>query len=783
MKGREENRNEHHMKTLGEKRVWSAITDREGMPKKLIQTQVGKQVVFGEAIRLAEPMTEWITKHASRKYRSQLEPLVEDQDEFVGLLTRTILLMVGNIYLQQCYRNDEPFFRHITINIVQKRVFLDLVDFEVTWRFVEVLVDFCSFLESVPISNTKERGAKRRGWTYTCSLEGDITSSLSLDAIDAFYGLPMKKKPMEWKCDTVGDAVGGYETFQAPLIRSRQKKVNNHKVEYDLYGDAVWNSVNYIQSVPWRVDFDLLTLVERDLSMPLKEDYVKVQYPDSVGCEWELNLDEVEISEELKAKIDSHRVNYISETTLYKAEMSDFISAVGKYKSVELACKIAHKYVGEVIYFPHSYDFRGRIYPIPIGLSPQGSDAVKSLITYSEGEKLNEDGERWAWAYLASLYGDDKIHMEERIEKGKDLLHTDYMEADEPYQFESHRRELLKFVEDRNYEFKGRVHLDACNSGSQFTSAITGDVAGCKATNVIPTYENNKSVRKDAYLLVAEKALQLADSMILHEVDKEMIELLKFLRHLLDTNGRKICKNPVMVSNYGGTAGGRSEILFKMFRELDVDRKWITKKNANVFSKIIGDSIQGVLNGGKAFEIYIQKMNQIIAKKNKAVIWTTRDGFIVEHAKSKEIGKRQIQVKLPGSRRLTTLMKKGYSKDKMSVAKMKSAISPNYIHSLDAQLLRTVALRMESEGVKYSDWIHDSFGCHPNYVDLMLDITKDEFNELIKSNPLEILHEELYSQCDADDVKQLEKVVVPNFNGIDFDKGVDVLKDSEWFFS
>ncbi len=55
---------------------------------------------------------------------------------------------------------------------------------------------------------------------------------------------------------------------------------------------------------------------------------------------------------------------------------------------------------------------------------------------------------------------------------------------------------------------------------------------------------------------------------------------------------------------------------------------------------------------------------------------------------------------------------------------MKSAISPNFIHSLDAELLRRVALKMRDAGVVDSDWIHDSFGSHPNDVDLMLMITK-----------------------------------------------------------
>ena len=240
-----------------------------------------------------------------------------------------------------------------------------------------------------------------------------------------------------------------------------------------------------------------------------------------------------------------------------------------------------------------------------------------------------------------------------------------------------------------------------------------------------------------------------------------------------------------MVSNYGGTARGRADILYQLFRELGCERKWITKKNASVLSKIVGDSIQGVLNGGKAFEIYIQKMCNLISRSNRGVSWYTDDGFYVIHKKNKELKLRQISCNLPNTRGQVTLSKRSFSKD-VSPSKMRSAISPNYIHSLDAELLRRVALKMNTAGVMDSDWIHDSYGCHPNNVDLMLDITKNEFNKLIRRKPLLTLDAELRSQINMEDakIKKLaDKVSMPNFRGFNMEKGIDALKDSDWFFS
>ena len=98
------------------------------------------------------------------------------------------------------------------------------------------------------------------------------------------------------------------------------------------------------------------------------------------------------MSENELYKIKSAREDYKDKAALYNAEVSDYESAVGKYRYVKLAVNIAEQYIGKTIYFPHSFDFRGRIYPLPIGLSPQGSDAIKALLLYSNKENMTKSG-------------------------------------------------------------------------------------------------------------------------------------------------------------------------------------------------------------------------------------------------------------------------------------------------------------------------------------------------------------------------------------------------------
>ena len=202
-------------------------------------------------------------------------------------------------------------------------------------------------------------------------------------------------------------------------------------------------------------------------------------------------------------------------------------------------------------------------------------------------------------------------------------------------------------------------------------------------------------------------------------------------------------------------------------------------------SSIIGDSIEGVLNGGKAFESYIHRMNNVLTRLDKPIIWTTGDGFQVTHIKNKELKAKRVNCLLPGARKKTVITKKIYS-SKVSPAKMKLAISPNYIHSLDAELLRRVAVKLKQAGIRDSDWIHDSFGCHPNYVDQMLDITKKEFAKLVRRRPLKILDRQLRDQVPVDPVaeKLLKSIKIPHLRGFyDREGGLDIVMESDWFFS
>ena len=296
--------------------------------------------------------------------------------------------------------------RHKKVNTLRSRVTPEL-SFELTWRFLEVIIDLSQYFSVEKILHHDQSGFS---WIfkYNCLLSEAIMEKLTADAAEAFYPMPMTNAPVNWSWSKDGGIAGGYQTYQYEMIRA------SRTIDYSLYSQKIFDDVNYIQSVGWKVNEHLLNQVQLDLKVPIKGDYVKTQYPDPEPCQWDVDLkdESCSLSEDLRGQLTLIRSQFREQVELFNAEVGDYESAMGKYRAVRMATQIAQRYRGKTIYFPHSYDFRGRVYPIAVGLSPQGSDAVKSLLQYANGKKLNQRGQQWMWAYLASLYGDDKITFE-----------------------------------------------------------------------------------------------------------------------------------------------------------------------------------------------------------------------------------------------------------------------------------------------------------------------------------------------------------------------------------
>ena len=115
---------------------------------------------------------------------------------------------------------------------------------------------------------------------------------------------------------------------------------------------------------------------------------------------------------------------------------------------------------GDLLYFPHTFDHRSRVYPQPEVLNPQAAGPIKAMLTFPS-EPLTQDGAMWLKRHCASMYGLDKLGMKERQQWSDDnrdiiiAISDDYQatydfwkEASEPFQFLEAALQLGQFMKE-----------------------------------------------------------------------------------------------------------------------------------------------------------------------------------------------------------------------------------------------------------------------------------------------------------------------------------------------
>jgi len=80
------------------------------------------------------------------------------------------------------------------------------------------------------------------------------------------------------------------------------------------------------------------------------------------------------------------------------------MDAVDKYKDRER------------FFLPWSFDYRGRVYPIPAFLTPQDTDFGKSLLQFADGAWITNECVEWIKFQVATTFGLDKATIQERLE-------------------------------------------------------------------------------------------------------------------------------------------------------------------------------------------------------------------------------------------------------------------------------------------------------------------------------------------------------------------------------
>lgn len=516
------------------------------------------------------------------------------------------------------------------------------------------------------------------------------------------------------------------------LVRARYK---------ELVPSEVVEAVNHLQDTAWRVNRRVMGVMEEVVRKEM--DHLGI-LPPIADLPIPPKPDDIATNEEARKTYRAAASAAWSENATRKSKR------ILVYRSLGVAEQYA-KY--DAIYFPHSLDFRGRVYPISQWLHPQGSDSVKGLLEFSEAKPIGEDqGPGWLAIHGANCFGVDKVSLEERIEWVEEhstdidrvaadpLRHLWWTEADAPWCFLAFCFEWSGYLAatraGRGGDFLSRlpVMVDGSCNGIQHFSAMLRDEVGGRATNLVPAPKPS-----DIYGAVAEaaKARLRQDTSNLGE---------EWIKFGID---RKITKRSVMVLPYGGTFSSCRDYVEEAVRERgptpwhgDMERE---REAINYLAKVVWASIGDVVIGARAAMKWLQSCARLAFKHGaKSIWWRTPTGMKVEQTYT-EFQTRRLQLAFLGNVRFSPSLSE--ETNSPAVSNHVNGFSPNFVHSLDASaLIGTVNLAYDN-GVTAFAAVHDSYGTHAADMQVLAACIRHAFVNLYQEHDvLDNLHTDILAQ-------------------------------------
>ena len=596
--------------------------------------------------------------------------------------------------------------------------------------------------------------------------------------------LPMVVPPIDWSTPMSGGYLT-HHTPQLPFIKIRQNPASRNYL-LDLEGQAdqmadVYSAVNTIQQTPWRVNtfvLDTFNAVHQQglplAALPSQEDLPLPPSPLMKGQSSKA------LSEEEKRKFKTWKKKA---TSVYEANIRLKSKRLMTAKIGSIADKFS-KF--EAIYFPHTLDFRGRAYPAPMYLNPQGNSLAKGLLEFADGKALGENYAAFELAvHGANCFGFDKVSLEERVDWVTE--HTDRIlrvaadpladlwwakEADDPWCFLAFCKEWEGF-QTQGYAFVSHLPIakDGSCSGLQHFSAALRDSVGGSAVNLQPT-----DVPADIYQTVIDKAQRKVEADLTGE-DADLAQA--WLDYGLT---RKAAKRCTMTRVYGSTLYSARSFVSEYITDTDAKRIQEDPKyqsalagrefEASVYlARHIWDAINETVFAAKAGMDWLQECARILVRENLPITWTTHDGLPIMQSYP-DTTRRRVKTKLGDN--LIYLSLREEKNGRMDKRKQANGISPNWVHSYDGCHLRMTVNLAAAMGVTHFAMIHDSFGCHAADIPTLNGCLRETFVELYLDNdPLENFRAETQAMT------QTELPDTPAKGDLD----LSAVKNSEFFFS
>lgn len=544
--------------------------------------------------------------------------------------------------------------------------------------------------------------------------------------------LPMVVPPVRWSTPLDGGYLD-HRMLRLELVKTGRKETLDELFSADM--PAVYAAVNAVQETPWRINRFVADVVREawargmeTAGLPSSEDEPLPARPSDIPE----GIKAKDLPEEQRLRIRKWAVA-AAQTHARNAER------VGKRFNLRQQMWIADTFRDDAaLYFPHTLDFRGRMYPVPALVNPQGDDLGRGLLEFANGKPLGETGGYWLAVHLANTFGFDKAPFDERVQWVKDneemILDAaarpltggmEWTQADKPWQFLAACAEWAGFLlAGDEYVSHLPIQMDGSCSGLQHLSAMLRDEVGGAAVNLIPS-----ATKRDIYGIVAERtvALVMADG-----------DPMGLAAHI----DRKLVKQPTMTYAYSATERGMRDQIVSAIRSNLGDLRPDPFKDANYLAGRVRQAIEETVKAAAGAMRFLQDSVKVASKNNLPIRWTTPLGLPVLQDARLLRGKL-VKAIFAGQRKRLLL---NVETSKIDARAQKSGVAPNFVHSLDAtHLMMTVNDAVEA-GLRDFSMVHDSFGTHAADVDVLHVVIRRAFVNLYASDRLGEFRAELETQ-------------------------------------
>lgn len=546
--------------------------------------------------------------------------------------------------------------------------------------------------------------------------------------------LPTLIPPKRW---TGLDGGGYYSQVIKPLTLIRHRGLTDKdrkrrsaylaKVLEEGGFTTTFQSLNALQETPWAINKRVLEVAELwwDREYPLKG------MPPKSGKPLPPRPADVDTNPEAL----KHFKWAMREAKKENAEL------VQKTVLVEQTLMLAKRFVEQApIYFPHNLDFRGRIYPTTSGLSPQGSDLAIGLLTFHEGQPIeNWEQGGWLCVHVANCWGLEKLSFDDRIswcEKNEDMLRSiaadplidrRWTEADggeQPFQFLAACLEYVAFLDHGfGYVSSLPIRVDGTCNGLQHLSAMLRDEEGGRATNLTPN-EKPADIYAEIAAKVAERLHRAAEG-----GDTRALYARYWLRVCGDTVPRSLTKRPVMIVPYGGTLMGCRKYIEEWLEEQQTEHSRALLdledyQDALTFmSEETWDAIHDTVRAASRVMTWLRGIAKDVADGEEPLVWQTPAGFPVWH----KYANTRVKVRKMLFEGTSIRLEEPAPADGTNRLEQVNGIAPNFVHSMDAAALMLCIVDCMKKGVTYFTAIHDSYGTTAASMDTLVDSLRAAF--------------------------------------------------------